>query len=173
MIQTCSRCGRVLENSNRPMHTTPPLHEPDSSHLKAAQGWLELGNHVEADAELDKITAALREHPDVLDVRWQVLAKAKRWDDCYDLALVLTKMAPHRPSPWLYLSSALSYLGRATEAWQNLIEASARFPKDPSILYNLACYTCRWGKIDDARKLLEKAFQHGDAKALKLTALKW
>jgi hypothetical protein len=30
------------------------LEPPDSLHLQAAQGWLELGNHVEADAELDK-----------------------------------------------------------------------------------------------------------------------
>ncbi|MDB6112704.1 MAG: hypothetical protein JWR69_4454 [Pedosphaera sp.] len=45
-----------------------PLAPPDSQHLKAAQGWLELGIHVEANAELDKITATLRSHPDVLEL---------------------------------------------------------------------------------------------------------
>src|ERR1035438_2514329 len=39
-----------------------PLEPPDSLHLQAAQGWLELGNHVEADAELDNI--ALRRQAD-------------------------------------------------------------------------------------------------------------
>lgn len=32
------------------MPTTPkPLEHPDDIHLQAAQGWLELGNHVEAN----------------------------------------------------------------------------------------------------------------------------
>jgi hypothetical protein len=31
-----------------------PLEPPDSIHLEAAQGWLELGNHIEADEELEK-----------------------------------------------------------------------------------------------------------------------
>ena len=33
-----------------------PLHPPDGFHVQVAQGWLELGNPIEADAELGKIT---------------------------------------------------------------------------------------------------------------------
>lgn len=44
-----------------------PLEHPDVHHLRAAQGWLELGNHLEADKELERITPQLRAHPDVLD----------------------------------------------------------------------------------------------------------
>jgi hypothetical protein len=40
------------------------LTPPDSYHLEAAQGWLELGNHLEANEELEKISPALRIHPD-------------------------------------------------------------------------------------------------------------
>jgi hypothetical protein len=46
-----------------------PLQPPDSMHLTAAQGWLELGNHEEAFEELEQIDAPLRGHPDVLEVR--------------------------------------------------------------------------------------------------------
>jgi hypothetical protein len=46
-----------------------PLEHPGSFHLKAAQGWLELGNHLEADKELDEIAPTLRKHPDVLEIR--------------------------------------------------------------------------------------------------------
>ena len=49
--------------------TIKPLEPPDSFHLEAAVGWLELGNHLEANEELDQITASLRAHPDVLLVR--------------------------------------------------------------------------------------------------------
>lgn len=52
----------------------PALQPPDRFHLLGAQGWLELGNHVEADAELDKITPPLRAHPAVLEVRWAIYA---------------------------------------------------------------------------------------------------
>ena len=37
-----------------------PLAPPDSHHLLAAQGWLELGNHLEANAELEQIAPRLR-----------------------------------------------------------------------------------------------------------------
>jgi hypothetical protein len=46
-----------------------PLEPPDSLHLQAAQGWLELGSHIEANEELEKIAPQLRAHPDVLKVR--------------------------------------------------------------------------------------------------------
>ena len=45
------------------------LGHPDNLHLQAAQGWLELGNHVEANEELEKIVSTLRSHPDVLEIR--------------------------------------------------------------------------------------------------------
>jgi hypothetical protein len=31
------------------------LEPPDSTHLQAAQGWLDLGNHIEANEELEEI----------------------------------------------------------------------------------------------------------------------
>jgi hypothetical protein len=39
-------------------------------HLDAAQGWFELGNHLEANEELEQITAEYRAPPEVLEVRW-------------------------------------------------------------------------------------------------------
>ena len=42
--------------------------------LNAAEGRLELGNHLEADIELDNITPKLATHPLVLQMRWRVEA---------------------------------------------------------------------------------------------------
>jgi len=39
------------------------LQHPDTFHLQAALGWLEVGNHLEANEELEKITSSLRTHP--------------------------------------------------------------------------------------------------------------
>ena len=77
------------------------LTPPDSHHLAAAQGWLELGNHLEADAELDKIAPLLRVHPDVLEIRFEIYAKEKRWEAGVDIALATMKADPDRVHGWL------------------------------------------------------------------------
>jgi hypothetical protein len=65
---------------------------PDSHYLSAAQGWLELGNHLEANDELERITPELRAHPDVLEVRWHIYAHAKKWGACVDIASAIVKL---------------------------------------------------------------------------------
>src|SRR5258708_7092119 len=86
-------------------------------------------------------------------------------------AKAITQLAPERSFGSIHLSYALHELGRTMEAWQNLIAVSEKFPKLPVMLYNLACYSCRLGHLEAARKLLDKAIQHGDAKSIKLMAL--
>ena len=54
-----------------------PLPAADQHHLRAAEGWLELGNHLEATAELEEIAPTLRGQPQVLEVRWQIYAHCK------------------------------------------------------------------------------------------------
>jgi hypothetical protein len=66
-----------------------PLEPSDSLHVQAAQGWLELGNHIEADAELDNIDGPLRAHPDVLKERWEIYAAAKKWEAALDIAAAI------------------------------------------------------------------------------------
>ena len=58
----------------------------DKRHLEAAEGWLELGLHLEANEELEKITPQLRGHPDALELRWHIFAKEKKWEACVDIA---------------------------------------------------------------------------------------
>jgi hypothetical protein len=92
-----------------------PLGHPDSFHLQAAVGWLELGNFTEANEELENITPQLRAHPDVREVRWQVYAAAKKWEACVDIAAAITKLAPNRELGWIHRSYALHELIRTEE----------------------------------------------------------
>ena len=48
------------------------LKHPDHFHLLAAQGWIELGNHLEANEELEKISPELRAYPLVLEMRCEI-----------------------------------------------------------------------------------------------------
>jgi hypothetical protein len=45
------------------------LRPPDTLHLRAAQGWLGLDDHLAANEVLEQISAANRTHPDVLQLR--------------------------------------------------------------------------------------------------------
>ena len=77
------------------------LEPPDIHHLRAASGWLMLGNHTEANEDLDRISPQRRGHPDVLEVRWQIYAKAEKWTACAEIANAVIKLDPNRSSGWI------------------------------------------------------------------------
>ncbi len=147
------------------------LETSDLHHLQAAEGWLELGNHLEANEELEKITPQVRAHPMVLVVRWKIYAQARKWDVCVDLAEALVKLAPDDPFGWIHRSYALHELKRTQEAWDRLLPAVEKFPSEWTIPYNLACYACQLGNLPEAKRWLQKALQIEDASKLKLMAL--
>ena len=128
------------------MKTT--LEPPDKFHVVAAQGWLELGDHIAANDELEKVSAHLRAHPDVLDVRWQIYARAEKWEACADIAEAIIKLDPNRPDAWIHRSYALHELGRTQEAFDQLLPVTDKFPKVWTIAYNLSCYCAQLGRLD-------------------------
>jgi tetratricopeptide (TPR) repeat protein len=148
-----------------------PLEPPDSLHLQAAQGWLELGNHIEANEELENITPELRAHPAVLAVRWEIYAAAKKWEATLDIAAALIQLDPDDPLGWAHRSYALHELKHTAEARDNLLRVVEKFPVSATMRYNLACYECQLGRLEQARHWLEKAFAIGDARKMKLAAL--
>ena len=140
-----------------PTKRIKPLEPPDSIHLRAAEGWLELGNPIEADRELDEITPALRTHPDVLEVRWHIYAHAQKWEACVDIAWAIIKLDPNRPDAWIHRSFALHELKRTQEAFDHLVPVSDRFPKVWTIVYNLACYCAQLGRLDECQAWFKQA----------------
>jgi tetratricopeptide (TPR) repeat protein len=133
------------------------LDHPDSLHLQAAQGWLELGNHLEANEELEQIKPELRAHPDVLEIRWHIYSRAKKWDACVDIAAAIIKLAPGRADAWIHRSFALHELKRTQEAFDQLLPAAKKFRKVWTIPYNLACYCCQLGRLEESQRWLKKA----------------
>ncbi len=139
--------------------------------LQAAEGWLELGDVLEAGKEIEGIPSKLQEHPDVLEVRWQICAQTKRWEDCLRLSRILKERAPERLNGWLNFSFALHELKRTREAWDGLFGVVEKFPGEPTIAYNLACYAAQLGREWEAEQWLKQAFKLGEARALKRMAL--
>ena len=79
-----------------------PLSPPDSHFLRAAQGWLELGDSEEAGNEISRIAPECWDHPDVLEIRWSVCAAGASWEAALEVARKLVQVAPERPSGWIH-----------------------------------------------------------------------
>jgi tetratricopeptide (TPR) repeat protein len=146
---------------------------PDAHYWSAAIGWLELGNLTEARAELDHISPAGRDHPDVLEVRWLICAEQKRWDEALEAARAVLSVAPKRSSAWLHQAYALRRVpqGSLQQAWDALLPAYQKFPKESTIPYNLACYACQMDQLDTARTWFKRALVIGGKKRIQTMAL--
>jgi Flp pilus assembly protein TadD len=150
-----------------------PLGPPDAHFVSAAAGWYELGNMVEAKAELAKVAPALHGHPDLLEVRWLIAAQEANWDEALAVAKALVDAAPGGSSGWLHRAYALRRAkgGGLQAAWDALLPAFEKFPAEPTIPYNLACYACQTGRLDEARQWLERAVKIAGKNQIKFMAL--
>ncbi len=143
----------------------------DTVFLQGAQEFLKAGQHAEARAELEKIASEQQKHPDVLEARWEVCAQAAEWEIALELANLLCDMNPENQIGWMYRACSLDELKRAQEAFEVLLTAAERFPKAPTIPYNLACCACKLGRLKEASFWLAKAIENGGRAEIKLMAL--
>ena len=150
-----------------------PLEPPDSHHLNAAIGWLGLGRAEDARAELDLISAARQQHPAVLDVRWTICAREKRWSDALEIARAELAAAPGSCSGWLHRAYALRRApgGGLPQAWEALLPAAEKFPEEPVVAFNLSCYASQMQQLDLARHWLKRAIKIGGKDAIRKMAL--
>lgn len=137
------------------------LNPPDSLYLESAKGWYLLGNLKEADKELDQINRELQKHPDVLEVRFAIYSRSKKWTHCMEIATAMLGVAPERPTSWINSAMVLHALRETHAAWNTLYQVMDRFPKVPLIPYNMACYACALGRMVDSSEMLEKAINLG------------
>jgi predicted Zn-dependent protease len=143
----------------------------DQRQLEAAQGWLGLGNLVEASEELEHITPQMRGHPDVLAIRYQIYSTARKWEMAAEVARAISTIVPDDSFGWIYWAFSLHELKRTKEAWNVLIPVADKFPQESTISYNLACYACQLGNLKDGMKWLEKAVDLAGKKDIRMMAL--
>jgi len=150
-----------------------PLEAPDCHHLRAAEGWLELGSPTEAAAELSLIAPNHQRHPDVLEMRWALHAQARQWGAALEAARELVLAAPDRSSGWLHQAYALRRAvdGGLAQAHAALKPAAEKFKQEPIIPFNLACYACQLGQLDEARAWIKRALKLGGKGRIRLMAL--
>jgi tetratricopeptide (TPR) repeat protein len=86
----------------------------------------------------------------------------------------LVELAPKRAAGWLHHAYAVRRAvdGGVEKALDALLPAVDRFPTEPYIPYNLACYAAQFGRLDEAWEWLHKAMEaEGDVNRIKTMAL--
>jgi tetratricopeptide (TPR) repeat protein len=149
------------------------LEMPDSHHLSSAIGWMELGLPLEAGAEVALISGPNQNHPDVLEVRWTLLAESGRWEQALEVARALVRVDPGRASGWLHQAYALRRApeGGLQAAWDALVPAWEQFPRESIIPYNLSCYACQLKRPEEALDWLRRALRSGGPAEIKRMAM--
>ena len=69
------------------------------------------------------------------------------------------------------LSEAALPDGSLQKAWDALLPAFDKFPKEPTIPFNLACYACQLRQLEVARNWLKRAVAIGGEEKIKRMAL--
>ena len=149
------------------------LAHPDLHFLNAAQGWLGLDVPHEAGIELNAIAPEFQSHPDVLETRWQLHTRLQNWEAALVVAQLEIRTQPENSSGWLHHAFALRRASRGglIMAWGALLPAAQKFPQEPVIAFNLACYACQLKQLDQAREWLGRAVQAGGRDEIRKLAL--
>ena len=136
-----------------------PLEPPHTHHLNAAQGWLLFGNPGEAAVELDRLEPAVRAHPDVLEVRYDIHAQRQDWAGCFAITQQVLQQVPERAFGWIHGAYAVRRMagGGLPAAFEALVPAATMCPQEPIVFFNLACYACQLGRPDEAMDWLRQA----------------
>ena len=127
-----------------------PLTNAERFQIDAAEGWLMLGNPLEAHEELEKIGNEAAHHPAVLSMRWQVYAAAGWWEAAYVVSKALCELAPDCSAVRICQANTLRNYKGLMEACGLLLGIADKFQEDAVIRYNLACYTAQMNMLEDS-----------------------
>lgn len=136
-------------------------------------GWLMLGNAKEAEQELLRVSLSASTHPDALEVWFTLHAERHDWPAGLRAAEQLVELVPTRVNGWLHRAYALRRVpgGGLSAAWDALLPAAEKFPSEPTVHFNLACYACQLGRMEEAWKWLERARDAGELEDIMRMAL--
>ena len=128
-------------------------------HLNAAIGYLELGMLDESAGELENLPPEGRTSSAVLCVRMEIYRSAKKWSLMEVVARELWKRHPDDSAYWINLAWATRRSESIEAAQIILLEALEKFPNDAMTNYNLGCYACQLGAMEEAKKFVGDAIK--------------
>jgi tetratricopeptide (TPR) repeat protein len=92
----------------------------------------------------------------------EALRALGNWEDSLTALRVVADQEPKRLEAWLGMGWCLKRLGRLDDAIQTLKQGLDASPREPILLYNLACYHSLAGSVQAAIEHLTKAISLDD-----------
>lgn len=125
--------------------------------ISHVRGYLELGMVKEAKAELEGIPAEEARRPEVVALRVGMLQATEQWRALRAYAKELVEDDPSEAGWWIVWAYAARRATSVKAAEKVLLQAEARHPADPTIQFNLGCYSCLLGDLTDAKARVVRA----------------
>ena len=126
--------------------------------LEYARGYMELGLLEEAESELDAIAEDDQSALDVLELRVDLHMELKQWPRVVGTAQLVCEKKNTCDRAWIAWAYALRELQRIEEAKAVLLRAETWHGSKSGVLhYNLACYHCLLGEMEEAERRLKRA----------------
>jgi len=125
--------------------------------LSHARGYLQLGMLREAKAELAAIKGEDALLPEVRTLRVAMLQESRHWTALRKLAAELAGDAPGEVDWWIIWAFAARRSVGLAAATRILARAEKIHPCDATIQFNLGCYACQRGDLDEATARVKQA----------------
>ncbi|PTY08188.1 hypothetical protein DB347_00960 [Opitutaceae bacterium EW11] len=127
--------------------------------LSHVRGYIELGMLDEAATELRQVPPEAAACDEVLAVQVSYYQETQDWMNMRQASAVLNERLPQDPSWWISLAYATRRAESLEHADQILRKAEVVHPKDATIQFNLGCYACQQGDLEEAKRRVRKAIR--------------
>ena len=131
----------------------------DEFHLDSAWSCLFDNRPFDAVVYVECISDGMRQHPSVFLIARCVYLATQQWSKLEAAAQDYSQCRPGDSDGWLLWAIALQKTGRSMEAYQLLMSVKDRFPSVFGFPYNLACFACQLGHIEEAWSWVLKAYE--------------
>ncbi|MCW1915009.1 tetratricopeptide repeat protein [Luteolibacter sp. GHJ8] len=119
-------------------------------------GYLELGLAEDAMEELDALPQEAQESRVVLHLRVDAMFRMGQWREAMEVCLPMLEQDPGDPAWWIQAAFATRRADSIAAAEAILQRGQKQHPEQLLIHYNLACYACVQGRVEEALALLSR-----------------
>jgi Flp pilus assembly protein TadD len=125
--------------------------------LLEAEGYFELGMMEDSLRVLAQLPPDEQFRPEALALRLVLLMATKSWSSAAEIAACLVEREPQDSGWWVNYAYCVRRAQSVDEAEKILLRATELHPSVAIIRYNLACYACVTGRLQEARERLAQA----------------
>ena len=125
--------------------------------LQVAIGYLELGMFEDAAHELERVRPEDQAQPEVVDLWASIHSGMKNWEQAEVATRQMIAFCPEDPERWVHWAYSARRCQSIHAAKQILLDGEKLHPHDATIQFNLGCYACQLGELEEAMRRVKTA----------------